>query len=135
MSVTIVFDATALAQYACLERGGPTVAEIITEVTDDPTATIAMPVLAVAAAYRRARGKDDDLDRLARLVDADLSPVARIPIGPDAGEVLGDLYGDLDDLPCAQAALVSIDHGMVPILTADGDRYRAAGLGLDILDL
>jgi hypothetical protein len=131
----IIFDATVLTQYARLDRGGLTAGEIVAEVADDPNAIIAVPVLAIAAAFRLVRGNDGELIRLADLIDMDLSPVARIPLSADAGEELGELYGDLDDLPCAQAAMVSIDHGMAPILTADGDRYRAAMLGLDILDL
>jgi hypothetical protein len=135
VSITVIFDATALTQYARLDRGGLTAGEIVAEIADDPAATIAIPVLAIAAAFRQVRGNNGDLIRLAELIDANLAPVARIPLTADAGEELGDLYGDLDDLPCAQAAMVSIDHGMAPILTADGDRYREAKLGLDILDL
>jgi hypothetical protein len=135
VSVTIVFDATALTCYARLDRGGLTVGEIVAEVADDPTATIAVPVLAIAVAVRHVGRKDDDLARLTRLIDSDLAPVARIPLGADGGEVLGELYREIDDLPCAQAAMVSLDHHVAPILTAQGALYRAAGLGLDVLDL
>jgi hypothetical protein len=135
MSVTVVFDATALTRYATLDRGGLTVGEVIAEVVDDPAATIAVPVLAIAAAIRGVSGKTDDLARLARLIDSDLTPVARIPVGANDGEVLGEIYREIDDLSCAQAAMVSLDNHLAPILTADGPRYRTARLGLDILDL
>jgi hypothetical protein len=135
VTITVVFDASALTRYASLDRGGLTMGEIIAEVADDPAATIAVPVLAVAEAFRVVRGKPDDFARLTRLLDADLTPVARIPVGADDGEVLGYLYADLDDLARAQAAMVSLDHSLAPILTANGERYRAARLGLDLLDL
>jgi hypothetical protein len=41
----------------------------------------------------------------------------------------------LRDLPSARAALASRAYQSAPILTADGDRYRAATAGFDILDL
>lgn len=135
MTITVIFDATALTRYASLDQSGLTVGEIIAEVADDPTATIAVPVLAVAEAFRVVREKPDDFARLTRLLDGDVTPVARIPVGADDGEVLGHLYGNLDDLTRAQTAMVSLDHNLAPILTSDGERYRAARLGLDLLDL
>jgi hypothetical protein len=135
VTITVVFDTTALTMYANIDRRCLAVGEIIAEVVDDPAATIAVPVLAVAEAFRLVQGKPDDLGRLTRLLDADLTPVVRIPVGADDGEVVGHLYGDLDDLTRAQAAMVSLDHNLAPILTADGARYRAARLGLDVLDL
>jgi hypothetical protein len=135
VTVTVVFDATALAHYAGVDERGLTVGEIIAEIADDASATIAIPVLAVAEAMRLLVANDDDLVRLARMLDPDELPVAHVPVRADDGESLGRFYARVGDLPSAHAALVSAENQSAPILTADGDRYRAARLGLDILDL
>jgi hypothetical protein len=92
-------------------------------------------VLAVAEAWNLLRKHEDEAARLSWLLDPTRSPVAHLPVGSDDGRSLGVLYGVMGDLPRAQAALVSRAHMSAPILTADGDRYRAVTAGLDILDL
>lgn len=135
MSVTVIFDTTAITTYGALGKGALAVGEILAEVADDVTATIGLPVLAVAQAWSLASEDDDELTRLDRLLDPQRSPVAHLPVGAEHGRDLGDLFAVFGDLPRAHAALASMENADAPILTADGDRYRAAGLGLDILDL
>jgi hypothetical protein len=135
MTVIVVFDATALAHYGGVDGRGLTVGEIIAEVADDASATIAIPVLAVAEAVCLLGANDDDLVRLSHMLDPDEFPIAHIPVRGDDGESLGRFCVLVGDLPSAHAALVSVENQSAPILTADGDRYRAAKLGLDILDL
>jgi hypothetical protein len=135
VTVTVVFDATALAHYAGVDGRALTVGEILAEVADDALATIAIPVLAIAEAVHLLDSNDDDLARLSRMLDPDELPIAHVPVRADDGESLGRIYARVGDLPSAHAALVSVENQSAPILTADGDRYRAARLGLDILDL
>jgi hypothetical protein len=131
----VIFDATALRAYAMLDAGALTVGEIVAEVAADASATIGLPVLAVAEAWSVFSKHETESTRLSRLLDPERSPVVHLPVGSDAGRNLGVLFGALGDLPCAHAALVSRAIQSAPILTGDGDRYRAATAGLDILDL
>jgi predicted nucleic acid-binding protein len=135
VTVTIIFDASALISYATLGEGGLTVGEIAGEVADDAAATIAVPVLAVAEARYALDTRGDDLIRLSRLLDPDETPVVSVPVNADDGETLGRIYARLGDLPSAHAALVSLENNNAPILTVHGVRYRSAKLGLDALDL
>src|SRR4051794_6803653 len=107
MSVTVIFDASALTAYATLGQGALTVGEILAEVADDVSATGGLPVLAVAQAWNLLRKREDEAARLSRLLDPTRSPVAHLPVGNDDGRSLGVLYGVMGDLPRAQAALVS----------------------------
>jgi hypothetical protein len=135
MTVTVVFDTSALTAYATLGKGVMTVGEIIAEVADDASATIGLPVLAVAEAWSLLRKNKDEAARLSRLLDPAQSPVAVLPVASDDGRRLGVLRDVLGDLSWAQAALASRANDSVPILTGEGGLYRAAAPGLDILDL
>jgi hypothetical protein len=79
MSVTVIFDASALTAYATLRDGALTVGEIVAEVADDASATIGLPVLAVAEAYSALCKQDDEAGRLNQLLDPSRSPVVHLP--------------------------------------------------------
>jgi hypothetical protein len=135
VTVTVIFDTTALTVYATMGKGALTVGEIVAEVADDASATIGLPVLAVAEAWSLLRKNGDEAARLSRLLDPVRSPVTVLPVASQDARRLGVLREVLGDLSRAQAALVSRANDSVPILTGDGVLYRAAAPGLDILDL
>jgi hypothetical protein len=135
VTVTVIFDTTALTAYATLGKGVLTVGEVVAEVADDASATIGLPVLAVAEAWSILRKSEDEAGRLSRLLDPARSPVAILPVASDDGRRLGVLRDVLGDLSRAQAALASRANDSAPILTGEGRLYRTAAPGLDILDL